>query len=339
MKTAVVRVIALVLCVGLIFGLATFFMQVPGGGWRRNANGVSADTVMIEMNEGYSVTADEYFYYAFMSRDSYISQYGAEIFEIIPSLSDNVLTQVDGVLIGNNAFAMWGKEAGFELSEEDAAVFDVQLAEMTASLKASGKRIEAYFKENNLTVELFRRIFLRDAYVEKFLSDYLTPDHPALAVNDKEINDYIDKNGVMGAKHILFAFDSYSSEDKCRATARDVLERIKEGEDFDTLMNEYTDDASGLSANPDGYVFRTGEFVPEFEEATKSLKTGETSELIETEYGYHIIQRIDVNKDQVKIWVQQNKVAEKRDEYEQRLNPRATEAREGLNLIDMKPVV
>ena len=44
--------------------------------------------------------------------------------------------------------------------------------------------------------------------------------------------------------------------------------------------------------NPDGYLFTYGKMVPEFEEASFALKVGETSGIVETDYGYHIITRI-----------------------------------------------
>jgi len=339
MKALTVRIIALVLSVVLVFGLAAFFLFVPGSGGRPNANGVAKDTVIIEMNEDYSVTADEFFYYVFMSRDNYIDQYGPEIFDLYPFLELSILSQVDDLLIGNNAFVMWGKEEGFELTEEDLEEFDIQLDDMKASLLASGKRLKTYLKENNLNAELFRRIYLRDAYVEKFLYDYLTPEHPALAVTEAQIGKYIVDKGVLGAKHILFAYDTYESPEKCLLAAQEVLDRLLEGEDFDELMWTYTNDESGLSANPDGYTFRTGEFVPEFEATTKELDIGQMSELVESEYGYHIILRITADTELVKIWVQQVRIEEIRSSYERILDPRPTEARDSLVLGEMKPVV
>ncbi|MDR2713829.1 MAG: peptidylprolyl isomerase [Clostridiales bacterium] len=77
------------------------------------------------------------------------------------------------------------------------------------------------------------------------------------------------------------------SEDRAKA----ILARIRAGESFDDLMNEYSEDP-GLQEYPDGYTFGPGEMVPEFEETTRSLAVGEI-EMVKSDYGYHIIMRIE----------------------------------------------
>ena len=77
---------------------------------------------------------------------------------------------------------------------------------------------------------------------------------------------------------------------------------------FDELMNEYSEDGRDSSGNlyfPQGYTYVYSAdkvtsydqvaMVPEFEEGAKALKVGEISQPIQTDYGYHIILRIDVD--------------------------------------------
>ena len=64
---------------------------------------------------------------------------------------------------------------------------------------------------------------------------------------------------------------------------------------FDQLMNENSEDgrnADGTLGAPDGYLFGTGEMVAEFEDGTLALEYGQISDLIKTDYGYHIILRL-----------------------------------------------
>ena len=75
-----------------------------------------------------------------------------------------------------------------------------------------------------------------------------------------------------------------------RALAEDILARLQNGEDFDTLMNEYSED-TGLIYNPDGYYFFRGEMEETFEAASFALEEGEMSGIVESSYGYHIILR------------------------------------------------
>src|SRR5690625_7885936 len=64
---------------------------------------------------------------------------------------------------------------------------------------------------------------------------------------------------------------------------------IEEGEDFHTLARKYSDDPGSARMGGDlGWQMR-GTFVPEFEAAAFNLEIGEVSELVETDFGFHII--------------------------------------------------
>jgi len=81
-----------------------------------------------------------------------------------------------------------------------------------------------------------------------------------------------------------------SAKSKARSTAELLRQRILNGEDFAQLAKQYSDDLSSASRGGDlGWVKR-GTFVPEFEAAAFNLQPGELSPVVETEFGYHIIQ-------------------------------------------------
>lgn len=114
---------------------------------------------------------------------------------------------------------------------------------------------------------------------------------------DKSVlNDYVrtDKATV---KHILIAAAAEGEEpeegkltkEEARAKAEEVLARVKNGEDFDTLVDEFNEDPGQTE---EGYTFGPGEMVEAFEKAAFALKIDEVSELVETNYGYHIIKRL-----------------------------------------------
>ena len=78
--------------------------------------------------------------------------------------------------------------------------------------------------------------------------------------------------------------------------ANDILARARAGEDFDMLIAAYGEDP-GMQANPDGYTFTSGVMVAEFEQATRELAIGEISDLVPTQFGFHIIKRVEPNPD------------------------------------------
>ena len=117
-------------------------------------------------------------------------------------------------------------------------------------------------------------------------------------MSETEIKKYLDDNYIK-AKHILFTtMDmqtgmplSHEEIDAKKKLAEETLEKIKKGEDFDTLMKELSEDP-GSAAVPDGYLFTKGEMVEEFETAAYALKVNKVSGLVESDFGYHIIKRV-----------------------------------------------
>lgn len=93
-------------------------------------------------------------------------------------------------------------------------------------------------------------------------------------------------------KHVLISSETRSAEE-LSARAEEVLKKANAKEDFDALVQEYSDDPSKVNNQGVMRVAAAGEFVPAFEEAAKALqKPGEVSGLVKTEYGLHIIKLI-----------------------------------------------
>jgi len=84
-----------------------------------------------------------------------------------------------------------------------------------------------------------------------------------------------------------------AAEDK----AKEVLAKVKAGEDFAKLAAEYSADISNAKSGGELGWFGKGLMVPEFETAAFALAAGETSDLVKTQFGYHIIKVEDVKKD------------------------------------------
>jgi peptidyl-prolyl cis-trans isomerase D len=85
-----------------------------------------------------------------------------------------------------------------------------------------------------------------------------------------------------------------------KAKAEDVLKQLKAGGNFADLAKKYSDDTVSAEKGGDlGWINR-GQTVAEFEKAAFSLKKGETSGLIQSSYGFHIIQLVDKHDAQMK---------------------------------------
>ena len=133
---------------------------------------------------------------------------------------------------------------------------------------------------------------------------------------DDEVKQYFVDN-YLRAKHILISTKDMTTgadldEDKlaeAEKKANEILERAKNGEDFDALIKEYNEDP-GMESNQDGYFFTDGEMVSEFEDATKSIEPGEIT-MCKSDYGYHIIKRLPIDESDSKFgeYLENNKSA------------------------------
>ena len=80
---------------------------------------------------------------------------------------------------------------------------------------------------------------------------------------------------------------------EAKKEAEEIYKKVKAGEDFATLAKEYSqDEYSAVNGGDLGFVEK-GQMVPEFEAAAFGLKKGEVSEIVESQYGYHIIKVTD----------------------------------------------
>lgn len=124
-------------------------------------------------------------------------------------------------------------------------------------------------EEIGLTEKEYRQLFETELLSSK-LFDAVTADIPR-------------EEEQVWARHILV-------EDE--ATAKTVIERLKNGEDFAALAAEYSKDTGSAADGGNLGWFGKGQMVAEFEQAAFSLKDGEISEPIQSNFGWHIIQTL-----------------------------------------------
>jgi peptidyl-prolyl cis-trans isomerase C len=121
-------------------------------------------------------------------------------------------------------------------------------------------------------------------------------------ISDEESKEYYDTHPEffkqpeqVRASHILIKVDENASEaqkTEARKKMKEVQQKLQKGEDFATLAKTYSEGPSGPGGGNLGY-FRRGQMVKPFEDAAFKLKSGETSDIVETRFGYHLIKVFD----------------------------------------------
>jgi peptidyl-prolyl cis-trans isomerase C len=117
---------------------------------------------------------------------------------------------------------------------------------------------------------------------------------------DSEIEDFYKQNEAemvepeqVRARHILIKVDENTDKKKALNIIKDILKEVKKGKtSFAELAKKYSQGPSAPRGGDMGFFIR-GQMVRKFEEAAFALKVGEISDVVETEYGYHIIQCIE----------------------------------------------
>lgn len=161
-----------------------------------------------------------------------------------------------------------------------------QLDQYIAIVEEQGN-FDEFLEANKLTTEFLKENLKKDLLFNKHNEAFLKD----IIITDEEIENYFNSNKedliVVKASHILVK----SEED-----GKKVINKLNAGEEFASVAaTESIDSSSAVQGGNLGY-FKKGTYVNEFEQAAFALQVGETSKLVKTEVGYHVI-KIDDRKD------------------------------------------
>ncbi|MEJ5348479.1 MAG: peptidylprolyl isomerase [Desulfosoma sp.] len=180
----------------------------------------------------------------------------------------------------------------------DAKAVDNQIVQFKQRFETQ-EAYEQALKSMNLTENAIREELLKNSAIDQLVQDRFSK---GITVSDeeskafyKERHELFEKPERVHARHILVSVKpDASAEDKKAARKKidDLKARLNKGEDFATLAQSQSDCPSKERGGDLGF-FARGQMVKPFEEAAFALNPGAVSDVVETDFGYHLIQVIE----------------------------------------------
>ncbi|HZG88529.1 peptidylprolyl isomerase [Paenibacillus sp.] len=248
------------------------------------------------------------------------------------NVGDEAVATVDNEAItANELYQTMLKQVGSQavdqliterLINRAAAAQNIQVTD--EDLNAEIEKIKANFPDE----ATFNQQLAMAGYTLESLKEQLSPQvkltklvEPEIQVTDEDIQSYYDENKAsyetpeqVRASHILV--DSKEEAEK-------LLADLKGGADFAELAKEHSKDTGSAVNGGDLNYFGKGQMVPEFEEAAFALDVGQVSDIVESQYGFHIIKVTD-KKAATTATLEEKKEEIRETLFEQKVNERST---------------
>jgi peptidyl-prolyl cis-trans isomerase SurA len=225
--------------------------------------------------------------------------------EEVPGLKMQLLNQ----MINDDILMEMATKAGLTATDSEV---DLKFNEFKSQYSAEA--FESQLKAQAMTVDEIKRELRKTQSIEKLVSKEITSK---ISVSDSEIKDFYDRNRasfnlppgyhllhilvtpapeieVKNAKH-----DDAKTPEEALAKVQRLSKEIQSGQDFAVVARDYSEDVNSAQAGGD-LNFQPLDAIsnidPRLGEVVKQLKVGETSPVIQSRYGYHIVKLVE--KDQ-----------------------------------------
>jgi peptidyl-prolyl cis-trans isomerase D len=167
--------------------------------------------------------------------------------------------------------------------------------DLQSKIEASDADLSAYFEKNKARYNVPERRVVQYAFLDLEqlrLHANISQDQIRAYYND-HIDRYKQPDRAHVA-HILFKTvgKTDAESEEIRKKAEDVLKKAKSGANFGELAKQYSEDTSKDKGGDLDWIVR-GQTVPEFEQAAFTSPIGSVSDLVKTQYGFHIVKVLD----------------------------------------------
>ncbi|MDO6838115.1 SurA N-terminal domain-containing protein [Paraglaciecola chathamensis] len=213
---------------------------------------------------------------------------------------DMTRRQLSNALLGSEFTLLEETTQAYKLQQQtrDARYLTVPADMFKDDVTVSQSDVENYYQANITQFDTQQQVSL--AYVELSVDDLLA----GIEVSEDEAEQYYEQNiqdfrtqEERRASHILIEFGD--DQQKAEQQAEDILAKINNGEDFAELAETFSSDTFSAENGGDLDWFSMGMMDPAFEDAAFALQNvGDVSDVVESEFGFHIIKLTDVKPEE-----------------------------------------
>jgi peptidyl-prolyl cis-trans isomerase C len=239
-----------------------------------------------------------------------------------PERRDEIYRAVLDQIVTYTALVQEARARGIDVTESEAKqAGDAKIAELRQQIPDQAAFNKA-MADRGMTVTRLRADIRNDLAITKMMEAEMAS---APAISDDEIKAFYDKNpdefsGVR-ASHILIRPQGVdeAAKKQARATAEDLLKQVRGGADFAELAKKHSADGSAQQGGDLGF-FTKSSMVKPFADAAFALQPGQVSDVVETQFGFHIIklaERKDIAISEATPNIRDFLTAQKRDERQQ----------------------
>ncbi len=246
-------------------------------------------------------------------------------------------TEILDQLIAEELLYQDALSKGLDVSDD---AVDAQFQQIRGQFQTDDEWQQALDANNTTESEL--RMQIRRGDLIQQVIETAVADSAGAQITDAEVQEFydghpefFDQGEQIAARHIIVSTQGMESEAEI-AEARERIEAIRQellaGADFAELAREYSDDGSALQGGDLG-TFGRGQMVPEFEQAAFALEEGEISGIVQTQFGFHVIEvteRMDTGmvpiadvSQSIREYLGQQQQADALSEYVERLRDEA----------------
>jgi peptidyl-prolyl cis-trans isomerase D len=173
------------------------------------------------------------------------------------------------------------------------AVVSITADTFKSQVTATDQEIATHFAAHSADFKIPEkrkvRFLLLD--VDAMRSKIVVPSADIERAYNSNIEQYSTPEQVR-ASHVLLKTEG-KDDATVKAAAEDVLKQAKAGADFAALAKKYSEDEGSAKNGGDLDYFGKGKMVPEFDQVAFTLEPGQISDLVKTQYGYHVIKVVD----------------------------------------------